>query len=192
MLFLKSLLFIVWNIALGSLLVYSLKWFLFNPKPIRLFGKKLPLTPGFLVRKREWLFNQSRDLLQGYLNQAANTMAKNGYLFKWESQVWQAVWDQTMFIDEWILLPKGLKQKLHASVSTAAKGLASKLLRKTVPHFIEQWRIEYRIDEFDEQFNMEFFYSYFRKYVYKPLLLAFLAVNLIIGILNMVLFLILA
>lgn len=192
MLFLKSLSFILWNIALGTALVYSVKWFLFNRKQRKLFGRKIPLTPGFLVRKREWLFTKARDMLQDYLTQAENRLYKSGFLFKWEKQIWQAAWDNTSFIDDWSLLPKGLKQKLHGWVSSAAKDLASKVLRKMVPHFIEQLRIEHRIDEYDEQFNIDFFYSYFRKYIYKPLLLAFLAINLIVGIMNMILFLIIA
>lgn len=192
MLFLKSLTFILWNIALGTLLVYSVKWFLFNRKQRKLFGWKIPLTPGFLVRKREWLFTKARDILQDYLNQAGNRLNKSGYLFNLEKQVWQVAWDQTSFIDDWKLLPKGLKQKIHGAISAAAKDLASKMLRKMVPHFIEQLRIEHRIDEYDEQFNIDFFYSYFRKYIYKPLLLAFLAINLLIGLLNMILFLIIA
>lgn len=192
MLFLKSLLFIVWNIVLGSLLLFKIKWFLFNRKQRRFLGIKIPFTPGFLVRKREWLFNKARDILEDYLKQAENKGIKSGYLRKWEEQVWHAVWDQTGFIDEWILLPQGLKQKIHNAVASAVRDIASKVLRKMVPHFIEQWRIEHRIDEYDEQFSIDFFYKYFRQYVYKPLLLAFLAINLIIGILNMILFLILA
>ncbi len=56
MLFLKSLLFIVWNIAWGLALVYFLRWFLFNSKARYFFGKRNILTPGLIVRKREWLF----------------------------------------------------------------------------------------------------------------------------------------
>ena len=67
MLFLKSLLFIVLNVGIGLLLVYFGKWFLFNPRQSKFLGMRNPLTPGFLVRKRDWVFNKARDLLHDYL-----------------------------------------------------------------------------------------------------------------------------
>lgn len=191
MIFLKSLLFIVWNILLGTILLLKINWFLFNRKQRRIFGIRIPLTPGFLVRKRDWVFNKARDILHDYLEQAEDTLSKSGYLAKWEKLVRDAVWEKTAFIDDWKFVPRGIKDKIHESLSSAAKDIASRVLRKLVPHFIEQWRIEHRIEEFDEQYSIEFFYKYFKKYVLKPLLLAFLAINFVIGLLNMILFLIL-
>lgn len=191
MIFLKSLIFIAYNIALGMLFLLFLRWFLFNAKERRFLGIKVPLTPGFLVRKREWLFNKARDILLDYLNQAGREDMESGYLHKWEEQVKDAVWGQTVFIDELPVLPQVLKTKLHSVIASVAKGIASQVLRKAVPHFIEQWRIEHRIDEFDEKFSVEFIYKYFKQYVFKPLVYAFLAINFIIGIENMILYLIL-
>lgn len=191
MIFLKSLMFILWNVAIGLSLVYLLKWFLFNARPRKIFGWKIPLTPGFLVRKRDWLFSKARDLLHDYLRQAESAVNKNGYLARWEKMIYDVIWEKTSFIDEWAFLPGSFKSKIHAKLSDMAKGIASSILRKTVPHLIEEWRIEHRIDEYDFQFSIEFFYGYFRKYVYKPLLLTFLAINFLIGLSNMILYLIL-
>lgn len=192
MLFLKSLLFIVLNVGVGLLLVYFAKWFLFNPTQLKIFGVRNPLTPGFLVRKRDWVFNKARDLLHDYLEQAGNPQANTGYLYNLEEQIQQKVWEQTSFVDDWPLLPGGLKESIRNTVSNAVRGIASKILRKTVPHLLEQWRIEHRIDEYDEQFNLEFFYKYFRQYLYVPLLKIVAGINLVFGIFNMILFLILA
>ncbi len=188
--FLKSLTFIPWNILLGTLLLLFVNWFLFNRKARRILGIRIPLTPGFLVRKREWVFNKARDLLHDYLNQAEDLMNKHGYLAKWEKLVHDAVFEKTAFIDDWKFLPRSLKQKIHDMLASAAKDIASRVLRKLVPHFIEQWRIEHRIDEFDEKFSIEFFYGYYRKYVFKPVFYAFLAINFIIGLMNMIWYLI--
>ena len=192
MLFLKSLLFIVLNVGVGLLLVYFAKWFLFNPTQRKIFGVRNPLTPGFLVRKRDWVFNKARDLLHDYLEQAGNPQANTGYLYNLEEQIQQKVWEQTSFVDDWPLLPGGLKESIRNTVSNAVRGIASKILRKTVPHLLEHWRIEHRIDEYDEQYNLEFFYKYFRQYLYVPLLKIVAGINLVFGILNMILFLILA
>lgn len=192
LIFLKSLSFIVWNIALGLSLVYMFKWLLFNSKARYIFGKRIPLTPGFLVSKREWLFSKARDVLHDYLEQAGNPMDRNGYLFKWLKQIRTWLWEKTEFVQEWKLLPAKFKESIRHKIVDAFTNLASNLLRKTVPRMIEQLRVEHRIDDYDFQFSIEFFYGYFRRYVYKPLLLAFLAINLLIGISNMILYLIIA
>ncbi len=189
MLILKSIGFILWNIALGLSLVYMFKWLLFNSKARYIFGKRIPLTPGFLVAKREWLFSKARDILHDYLEQAADP-DRNGYLSKWLKQIRMFLWEKTEFVQEWRFLPAKLKLNIRTKIVDAFVNLAGNILRKTVPRMIEQLRIEHRIDDFDFQFSIEFFYGYFRKYVYKPLLIAFFAVNFLIGIMNMIFFLI--
>ncbi|HNV62062.1 MAG TPA: hypothetical protein PLU05_02115 [Candidatus Cloacimonas acidaminovorans] len=190
MIFLKSLTFILWNIALGTLLVLLLNWLLFNRKARYLFGKKIPLTPGFFVAKRDWLFDKVRSILHDYLDQAAHPYLKDGYLYGWIKKVRQYLWEKTSFIDEWRFLPAKLKLLVRNKIVDAFTAIAESILRKTVPRLVEQLQIEHRIDEFDIQFSVDFFYGYFKRYVYKPMLLICAGLNLLIGILNMVWFLI--
>jgi hypothetical protein len=192
MIFLKSLSFIVWNIALGLSLVYLFKWLLFNAKARYVFGKRIPLTPGFLVAKREWLFSKARDMLHDYLDQAANPTRNTGYLNKWINQIKIFLWDKTDFVQQWRILPAKLKDNIRNKIVDAFTSLAANLLRKTIPRMIEQLRIEHRIDDYDFQFSIDFFYRYFKKYVYKPLILVFIALNFMIGVMNMILFLVIA
>jgi hypothetical protein len=191
MIVLKALSFIVWNILLGLSLVELFNWFLFNRKARIIFGWHLPLTPGFLVRKRDWLFTKAKDILHDYLEQAGDYARKNGYLAKWENLVRDMVFEKTSFVNDWPLLPRSLKDKIHAQMADLGKNLASSILRKLVPSLIEQFRIEHKIEDFDEQFNIEFFYGYFHKYVYKPMIYAFMALNFLIGLTNMILYLLL-
>lgn len=190
MLFLKSLSFILWNMALGTLILLILDWFLFNLRHRKLFGMHIPLTPGFVIRKREWLFDKVRDILQDYLEQAEDKLRRSGYIAKWERLIRDAVFDKCTFIDDWKLLPKKWKDKIRNFLADSVKDIASKILRRTIPHFIETWRIEHRIDDYDEQFNAEFLRFYWRKYVLKYLCYAFLVLNFLIGISNLIWFLI--
>ncbi|HPX09873.1 MAG TPA: hypothetical protein PLK65_01650 [Candidatus Cloacimonas sp.] len=190
MIFLKSLTFILWNIALGTLLVLLLNWLLFNRKARFLFGKKIPLTPGFFVAKRDWLFDKVRSILNDYLDQAAHPYIKDGYLYGWIKKVRQYLWEKTSFVEEWHFLPAKLKLLVRNKIVDAFTAIAESILRKTVPRMVERLQIEHRIDEFDIQFSVDFFYSYFKRYVYKPMLLIFAGLNLLIGIMNMVWFLI--
>ncbi len=109
MIFLKSLTFIVWNVILGCILLFMLKWLLFNRKARYIFGIRIPLTPGFLVAKRDWLFDKVRDLVQDYLDQAANPYYKDGYLSKWIKQIRHFIWDKTDFVDGWVFIPVKFK-----------------------------------------------------------------------------------
>jgi len=190
MIFLKSLIFIVWNIALGFAVLGAVHWLLFNKKALFVFGKKIPLTPGFIVSKRDWLFNKARDILHDYLEQSEAT--KNGYLAKWEKIIFDAVWEKTAFIDGWRYVPKNIKDRLHTGIATAIRDVARNILRKMIPRLIEQYRLEMHIDKYDLQFSIDFFYRYFRKYIYKPLWYTFLGLNTLIGIMNMILYLIIA
>jgi len=192
MIFLKSLTFILWNMAIGTIIVLKVDWLLFNLKRRKFLGIHIPFTPGFVVSKREWVFNKARDILHDYLEQAEDKLRKNGYLAKWERLVRDTVYDKTNFVDEWMFLPRKWKDKIHDLIANSVKDIVSKILRRTVPHFVEQWRIEHRIDEFDEQFNAEFLRKYWRKYVLKYMLYAILAINFLIGITNLIWFLIIA
>lgn len=192
MIFLKSLLFIAWNIVLGISIVLVFRWVLFNAKAHYIFGKRIPLTPGYLVAKREWLFSKAHSILHDYLDQAGDPKRETGYLVKWLEKITDFLWDKTDFVAQWRFVPRKLREMIRHKLVDSLTGIAENILRKTVPHLVEQYRVEYRIDDFDDQFSIEFFYGYFRKYVYKPMLIAFAAVNLIIGIMNMLLFLIIA
>jgi uncharacterized membrane protein YheB (UPF0754 family) len=188
--FLRAIGFIAWNMLIGLSILYAINWFLFNKKRSYIFGMHIPGTPGFLVRKREWLFTKARDILHDYLAQAEESLQRNGYLARWEKMVRDTVWEKISFVDELRFLPGKWKEKLHNKIADAAKGIVSNILRKTVPRFIEMWRIEHRIDEFDDKFSIEIIYKYWRRYVFKPVLLGVLALNLLIGINNMIYYLI--
>ncbi|MDY0325535.1 MAG: hypothetical protein RBQ87_05080 [Candidatus Cloacimonadaceae bacterium] len=190
MLFLQSLLFIVWNIVLGLLVITFVKWLLFNPKPLFIFGKKVWLTPGFIVRKRDWLFNKARFFLHDYLRQAENPRNDDGYLANWEQKAHDFLWGKTEFVDGWRFMPAKLKAGIRKKIVDAFAGMVSKLLRKTIPRLAEQLRVEHRIDDFDDQFSMDFIRKYYNRYVHKYLIYFFIAINFIIGVANMILYLI--
>ncbi len=192
MIFLKSLLFIVWNVAIGIGFVLLVRWLLFNQKTRFVFGLHIPLTPGLLVQKRDWVFNKARALLHDYLDQADRLMESYGYLYKWEKMVFDGVMQKARFMDGWFLLPGSWKQKLKESVAKAARDIARKFLRKFVPKMLEQLQVEKRIDGFDEQFSSRVLRQYYNQYVHKYLMYFFIAINILVGITNMILYWIIA
>jgi len=191
MIFLKSLLFIVWNVGIGVLLINLIRGLLFNRKSRFVFGVHIPLTPGFLISKRDWVFNKVRAILHDFLDQA-DSVRNLGYLAKWEKLVFDTVWEKVQFVDGWKLLPRSWKAKIKNFIAQTAKDLAKQILRQLIPKLIEQLQIEHRIDTFDEQFSSKVIRQYYNQYVHKYLIYFIMAVNLLIGITNMILFWILA
>jgi len=192
MIFLKSLLFIVWNIAIGLSLIFLLRWLLFNLKSRFIFGMHIPLTPGFVISKRDWVFNKVRAILHDYLEQADRIADQYGYLAKWEKLVFDTVMEKVQFMDGWVLLPTSWKEKIKKMLAQAAKDIARKILRHLIPKLIEQLRVERRIDDFDEQISAKIIRKYYNQYVHKYLVYFFLALNFLIGVSNMILYLIIA
>jgi hypothetical protein len=192
MIFLKSLLFIVWNIAIGVLIIELIRWLLFNQKSRFIFGIHIPLTPGFIISKRDWVFNKLRAILHDYLDQADKITDTYGYLAKWEKLVYDAIWDKADFVDEWKFLPKSWKQKIKQKLAQISKEIARKILRQVVPKLIEQLQIEHRIDDFDEKISSKVIRQYYNQYVHKYLIYFFMATNFLVGITNMILYLIIA
>ncbi len=189
--FLKSLTFILWNIALGLAIIYTIKWFLFNTRQRRFLGMCIPLTPGFVVRKRDWLFNKVRDILHEYLEQANDLPNKEGYLAKLERMVFDEVWKKTTFVSGWKLMPRQWKKQIREYIAQAVQNVIRRILRKIIPDLVAKYRLEHRIDEFDELFNSEVIYSYFHRYVYRYIRYFIIGINLLIGVANMIWYLIL-
>lgn len=187
--FLKSLLFIFWNVLIGTSIILLLRWLLFNLRSRFVFGLHIPLTPGFIVAKRDWLFNKVRAILHDYLEQADRISDNFGYLSKWEKLVFEAVYAKlTTEVEDWKFIPRVWEEKIKSSIARAAEEIVRKILRKTIPKLIEQLQIENRIDDFDEKFNSRFLRQYYNQYVHKYLLYLFVAVNFLIGITNMILY----
>ncbi len=191
MLFLKSLTFILWNIALGWAILYLIKWFLFNRKPVFFFKRRFFLTPGFIVRKREWLFSYMRDFLHNYLEQAESHNHKDGYLTHWENKVHDFVWYKLKFLARAKYLPFSLGDKLRVFLSGLIKVLAKHFLRKVVPQLMEKFRLEFYIDKLDLRLSMDVAYYYYQRYIYRTLWYIFLALNILIGINNLIWYLLL-
>lgn len=192
MIFLKSLLFIVWNVAIGLLIIELVRWILFNRKSRFIFGMHIPLTPGFVIAKRDWVFNKVRAILHDYLDQADKEYDTYGYLAKWEKLVYETILEKTGFVDEWKFMPHSWKEKIKTKLASIAQDIARKILRKVIPSLIEQLQVEHRIDDFDEQISSKVIRQYYNRYVHKYLIYFFMAVNFLVGVTNMILYLIIA
>ncbi|HHE39343.1 MAG TPA: hypothetical protein ENL20_12345, partial [Candidatus Cloacimonetes bacterium] len=92
MVFLKAILFILWNLLAGFLIVFTIKAMIFFPrKELFFFHKKIPFTPGFAYRKKDWLINKIRKMLSDYLKDCSSNN-ENTKVAEWENKVYQKAW----------------------------------------------------------------------------------------------------
>ncbi len=190
--FLKGLLFIVCNMLVAFILVYAFKMILFRPKPIKFFGKKIPITQGYLVRKRNWVFYKLRLLLNDYLHQAQDESYPDGYLKRWEQNIHDAVMDKIISMGELNFLPRKWRDKLSNLIANAVLNLVKQFLHKFVPFVISTYHLHSYIDLLDKKLDIDILIHYFNRFIYKPVLYIFLAISFLIGLGNMILFWILA
>ncbi|HNX01339.1 MAG TPA: hypothetical protein PKK33_08245, partial [Candidatus Cloacimonadota bacterium] len=88
---LKGFAFIIFNMLGAFFIVYSVKLVLFKRHPFSFFGKQIPITQGYIVRKRNWVLDKLRFLLNDYLRQAENEDYSDGYLKQWENTIFNAI-----------------------------------------------------------------------------------------------------
>jgi hypothetical protein len=187
--FIKVLIILAVNIGLGLSIAEILRFFLLNQSRRKIMIGSFPLTPGFIIRKREWVLNKAYDLLNDYLDQAEGN--KEGYLKKWEDKVYGFIYEHMNWVNKAGILPEAFRIKIRNFSGNIAKGMASKLLRSFVPHLIEQYKIENKLDLVAAKIEVDVIIGYYNRYVHEYLNKFNLVFFGLIGIVNVITFLIL-
>ncbi|MDY6916021.1 MAG: hypothetical protein SVM86_06885 [Candidatus Cloacimonadota bacterium] len=190
MIFLKSLLFILYNVAMAFALVYSIKFILFYPKEKKFFlKKKVPLTPGLVPKYRKKLMDKLKITLHDYLN-ACQNFSENNMVTGWEEELYNKAWERLSFFEESKFIPSFLKNKLRHSVALLVFEITRGFLRSFVPYLIQKFEVKKYIELLDEKISIKILEDYYNKYVYKYMLIIVMAFYFLIGIANMILYLI--
>lgn len=190
MTFLKSLLFIIYNVAIAYFIVYAIKFVLFRPrKPKLLFGKKMPLTPGLIPKYRNLVMQKIKLTLHDYL-QACHNYSQNNMISDWEDEIYEKVWQRLASLEEIKYLPAFIKKKLRHSIALLVFEITRGFLRSFVPFLIQKLDVKHYITLLDEKISLEILEEYYNKYIYKYMLIVVLSFYFLIGIANMILYLI--
>lgn len=190
MLFLKSLLFLPANMLVAFLIVFLIRQILFYPrKEILLTGKKMPLTPGLVVKYHKLLVEKINDLVFGYLHDVDSEHEGNR-VDNWEDQVFEKCYN---WLDNRINLrfvPEKAVTAIKVFLAEVGREFARQFLRSFVPYLLETYNITNYIDRLKSQFTIEFLQGYYDRYVFKYSLYFMLGLGLIIGITNQIIYLI--
>lgn len=190
--FLLSLIFLPLNLLFGATIIWFIRWLLFNKKQRYIFKKKNILTPGIIPRLKGLLLRKVRGAVQDYFDQVDDFESHQGYIYNWEKKVYLKVYDATEFIDNIRYMPSSVADWIRNAISFISKDLSSRFLRTFIPYLYEYYTINDKIDMVSEKIDLVVIESYYNQYCHRFLIYFNLVIFFIAGILNQILFLILA
>ncbi|MBT3169340.1 MAG: hypothetical protein HN952_05530 [Candidatus Cloacimonetes bacterium] len=191
MIFLKSLIFILFNLFLGFSLIFTIKLFLFIPKKEKkIFHKKVPFTPAFVHRKKKWLIDKLHSALAKYIADAKNKNI-DSRVSKWETKIYKSTHKKLEKIARIPFLPSSLKTKIREIIATFIYQIAKYFFRNFVPYLMSRYHLIKYIELLDFKLDVEVIEDYFNRYIYRFLLVISLTFSFLVGIGNMIVFLIL-
>jgi hypothetical protein len=173
-------------------ILYTGKTILFKRQPFVFLGKPMPITQGFLVRKKIWLIQKLRALLCDYIRQANAEGMSRGYLKDWEQKIYDFVLSKMDFVNDVPLMPTAWKNKVHVAAAQAVLKIVKQFLHKFVPFLLEHFHVDSYIDLLDYKLDIDIIESYFKRYLYRPLVLFFVGLGFLIGLGNAILYWIIA
>ena len=188
MIFLKGLIFLIANMLVAYLIVFSIKAILFYPKRKKYWNSKpIPFTPGLLYRKQKWLIDKLHSLLNDYLKDC-KVYSDDSRISKWESTVYDKTWDKFSFFEKQRFIPSSIKRIMHYYSSLFVMEFARQFLRNFVPFLMERYNVNKYVDLVDKKLNVDMILDFFNKKIYKYMLMVFVGLALLIGIFNMIVF----
>ena len=171
-------------------MVFIIKAFLFIPrKEKRLFGTRVIGTPAFAYRKKIWLIRKLDKMLLDYIRDSRDE-SQNSRVTKWEQDAFKKAWDKFEFLEKIKFLPRVLIEKIRYFLSVLVFEIVKQFLRTFIPYLMEKYEVKKYIQLLDKKLDMEIIRSYFNRYVYKYMLIVSLTFFSLIGLGNMVIYLI--
>lgn len=190
---LKATLVLAINIGFGYLISYCFHAFFFYPKKVYIFAKyPLAFTPGLLHRKKKQLLDYINTKLEEYYTYVNNDYFEKNFLTDFENKIHDEVYPYILKFLEKDWMPAFVKEKLEHILSDILWMIIYKLTRTVFPKILHDIKIDRKIELLDIKLDIYKLRELFEKHIYKYLLYFNLAFFTVIGLLNMLLFIILA
>lgn len=190
MVFLKSLLFLLINMASGFVLIQTIKLLLFYPDQEKyIFGKKMFLTPGFVYRKKRWLINKLHTLLHDFIYDCEHEQ-KASKISVIETRVYERIWNACRFLERIRYIPSGVVNTVRHIIALFGYELVKQFFRRFLPYMITRYNLERYIELVDEKIDVNIIKDFYLRYIHKFLLLFVLVFCFLIGLFNMIIYLI--
>ena len=190
MIFLKSLLFPLANMLIAYLLVSLVRGVLFYPRrEIFINGKKLPLTPGLVVKYHKILLDKLNGLLNDFLHDIDNDHGGNK-VTEWETKSFEKCYKWAEEKINIKYLPHKILIGLRVLVAEFGREFVRQFARSFVPYLMEKVNFTRYVELVNHHITLEFLQKYYDRYIYKYSLIILCGFALIIGIFNQLIYLI--
>jgi hypothetical protein len=189
MVFLKGLMLLAINIMTGWFFAWTIKALLFLPRRRKFIGgKPVPFTPGFLFRKKQWLFAKVYGWYDGFVRMAADHDNPLSFIRDWEDQAYRKAWDGLEAVERIPGLPRGMRDSLRKMLARLVLEIVSRFLRDFVPYLLSRYQIRNKIELLDMKLDMDTVFDYFNRRIYRFIRIGFCAIAGLIGLYNMIWF----
>lgn len=191
MVVLKPVFILLWNIFPGVLLTFLIKQALFYPEKEKRFanGKKIPFTPGFAYKAKNWLMYKINRLVQDYINDTKNEDPESR-LCKWEDEMFSKAWHKCEFIENIKFLPHKWKENIRFFLASIVYQITKQFLRSFVPYLMDHFEVDRYIELIDKKIDMKMIKFYYVHYIYKYVMYFVLAIGFVVGFWNVIIYLI--
>jgi len=188
MVVLTSLIFIAYNMFCGFSIAFLLKAFLFYPAHKKvIFGKRVPLTPALVYRKKYQLILWLETMIKDYLRDAASTDDETR-IAEWEKRAFEKTWDKFENIEKIRVLPHSWKENIRYGISLFVFEITKQFLRSFVPFLMERYKIIKYVDLLDKALDLDVIKEYYNRYVYRIMLYILLGFNFLVGLGNAIIY----
>ena len=190
---LKGIIVLGINIGFGYVISLCFHFYFFYPRKIVLFNTyELKFTPGLVFRKKKQLINLLHKTLNDYFDFAKRDYSHPNFLTEYENKLYEEVFPyiKDFISKEW--MPAFISSKIESILSDLTWFLIYKLSRTIIPRLLKELEVEKKIDILDAKLDVYRLRDYFDEYFYKYYLYFNLAFFAVVGILNMIVFWILA
>ena len=190
MIMIRALLFLFLNIAMGFLLVTTIKALLFYPRTKKyLGGFHIPLTPALIYRIKGHITKQLYLLLHNFLNDFENADFESK-IAQIEQDIYRKVWDKLESLKGIKYVPKFIMSQIQKLFAQIAYEMVHYFIRTFIPYLIEKYNIESYLATLDNKADISILKGYYQRYIHRYLLYFSLTFFFFTGLFNMIIYLI--
>jgi hypothetical protein len=135
------------------------------------------------------LINKLHTLLRDFIYDCEHEQKENK-ISAIETRVYERIWHGCRFLEKIRYLPRSMIETIRHSISLFIYEMVKQFFRRFLPYMINRYNIESYIDLVEEKIDVNIIRDFYLKYIHKFFLLIVLVFCFLIGLFNMIIYLI--
>jgi hypothetical protein len=128
-------------------------------------------------------------VVQDYVNDSKNE-EPDSRLSRWENNVFQKAWSKFEFIENIKLLPHSWKENIHFFLASLVYQVAKQFFRSFIPYLMDYYEVGKYVELIDKKIDVEALRVFYERFVYRYAMYLVLIVGSLVGVWNVIIFLI--